>query len=173
MLGRLWKIIDEKLESWLIIGSYGYLVFIILIEIIRRYAIGASSQWGEMTARYAFVFLVYLATAHIARSRDHIRIDLVPKLVTDRTRLWLYLYFDFLHLVLVALTVYYSVKIVALQIRNEVLMTGLDINMAVAHVVLPIGFSLLGLRVVQRSTEMIRQYRSTGTVSINGEIQNV
>lgn len=172
MLKRLWTIIDTKLESWLIVASYAYLVLIILIEVVRRHAFGASSEWGEMTARYSFVFLVYVAAAHICRNRDHIRIDLIPRALSHANRLWLYLYFDALHLLLVALTAYYSVGVMRLQIENDVLMTGLDLNMAFAQVALPIGFLLLGYRVVQRSAAMIRGYRLTGTVEVGGGAQS-
>lgn len=173
MLSRIWKKIDSNLEVWLVVGSYMYLVLIILAEVVRRHLFGASSEWGEMTARYAFVFLVYVATAHVAINRDHIRIDMVLKALSDRGRLFLYLYFDMLHLVLVALTVFYSIRVMRLQFENGVLMAGLDLNMAFAQVALPIGFTLLGYRVIRRSLVMVRQYQSTGIVELGGGAQSV
>lgn len=173
MLSRIWKKIDSNLEVWLVVGSYMYLVLIILTEVVRRHLFGASSEWGEMTARYAFVFLVYVATAHVAINRDHIRIDMVPKALSDRGRLFLYLYFDMLHLVLVALTVFYSIRVMRLQFENGVLMAGLDLNMAFAQVALPIGFTLLGYRVIRRSLVMVRHYQSTGIVELGGGAQSV
>lgn len=172
MENRLWKLVDEKLEPWLIVASYAYLVLIILIEVIRRHAFGASSEWGEMTARYSFVFLVYVAAAHIGRNRGHIRIDLVPRMLSHAKRLWLYLYFDLLHLLLVALAVYHSIRVMQLQMENDVLMTGLDLNMAFAQAALPIGFLLLGYRVIQRSLAMIREYQRSGAVAIEGGEQS-
>jgi C4-dicarboxylate transporter DctQ subunit len=173
MLYRVCKAIDRNLERWLVIGSYMYLVLIILVEVIRRHMFGASSEWGEMTARYAFVFLVYVATAHVAINRDHIRIDVVPKALSDRGRFFLYVYFDLLHLVLVSLTVFFSIRVMHLQVENGVLMSGLDMNMAFAQVALPIGFTLLGYRVICRMLKMIREYRATGVVALGGEAQSV
>jgi len=165
---NLWKKIDDGFETWLMVACYGYLVLIILAEVVRRHLFGASSEWGEMTARYAFVFVVYIAMAEIARNRNHIRIDLVPQLLGARKRLFLYLYFDFLHLVLVVLTVYYGLNVMRLQIENEVLMTGLDLNMAFAQAALPIAFFMLGYRVIQRSIRMIKHYQATGKVELGG-----
>ena len=82
----MWARIDAKLEQWLVCFSYAYFCIIILVEVVRRHFFGASSTWGEMTARYAFVFLVYIAAAQVAKSRDHIRIDLVPRLLGPRPR---------------------------------------------------------------------------------------
>ncbi|NYT36081.1 TRAP transporter small permease subunit [Allopusillimonas soli] len=173
MLSRIWKALDARLEEWLIVACYMYLVLIILVEVARRYAFGDSSEWGEMTARYAFVFLVYVSTAHISKHRNHIRVDLLPSTLSDKGRFWLYLYFDLLNLILVALTVYYSVQVMKLQIENDTLMTGLDLNMAFAQAALPVGFLLLGYRVIQRSLIMIREYRATGVVALDGGAQSV
>lgn len=57
------RFFDSKIIKWFIIGTYTYFCLIILIEVIRRYIFGASSPWGEMTARYAFVYLTYVAAA--------------------------------------------------------------------------------------------------------------
>lgn len=158
----------DNLERWIIVLSYGYFCAIILVEVVRRHLFGASSVWGEMTARYAFILLVYVAMAEVAKRRDHIRIDLLPRRLGDRGRLLLYLYIDFLHLVLVALVVYFSVRVMQLQIANDIQMPAADWNMAIAHAALPFGWSLLGLRVILRSVEMVRLYRESGTVRVEG-----
>ena len=72
------RFFDSKVIKWFIIGTYAYFCLIILIEVIRRYGFGASSPWGEMTARYAFVYLTYVAAAEGIRQGRHIRIDLLP-----------------------------------------------------------------------------------------------
>lgn len=161
---RVW----ENVERWMIIVSYGYFCMIILIEVLRRHLFGASSAWGEMSARYAFVLLVYVAMAEVAKRRDHIRIDLVPKLLGDRGRLALYLYIDLLHLALVGLVLVYSIRVMQLQIVNDVQMPATDLNMAIAHAALPLGWALLGARVVARSISMIRKYRALGQVAVEG-----
>src|SRR5258705_6325605 len=147
---ELWSRIDRRLEGSLITFFYGYFCLIILVEVIRRYIFGSSSVWGEMTARYAFVYLVYIAAAEVAKSNDHIRIDLLPRLLGPRGRLMLYAYFDVLCAVLAALVVYYSLGAIQISIATDTLMTGFDLNMAFAQAALPVGGVLLLYRVVQR-----------------------
>lgn len=168
-LKKLWVSLSENIERWIIIGSYIYFCGIILIEVVRRYVFGNSSEWGGMSARYAFILLVYVAMAEVARHRNHIRIDLIPSLLSSRGRLMLYLYFDLLHLILVGLVCYFSIKVMHLQIVNDVLMTSADLNMAYAQAALPLGWGLLGIRVIERSVRMVRQYRRAGTVDLQGE----
>jgi TRAP-type C4-dicarboxylate transport system permease small subunit len=167
-MARVWSWIELNFERWLISGFYAYFCLIILVEVLRRHVFGASSQWGEMTARYAFVFLVYVAAAEVARSRNHIRIDLVPSILGPRARLALYLYIDFLYLLLAGLVIYYSIKVLGISIRNGTLMTGLDLNMAFAQTALPIGWTLLLFRVIQRFVHTVRSYMLTGDVPLGG-----
>jgi C4-dicarboxylate transporter, DctQ subunit len=167
-MGIAWKRIDQKLEQWLVCIAYAYFCIIILVEVVRRHAFGDSSTWGEMTARYAFVFLVYIAAAEVAKSRDHIRIDLVPRLLGPRGRFLLYLYFDVLYLILVGLVIFYSMRVLEISATNKTLMTGLDVNMAFAQAALPLGWTLLGYRVIQRFVRTTRTYRTTGQMPLGG-----
>jgi C4-dicarboxylate transporter, DctQ subunit len=162
------KAIDERIEKWLIAVTYSYFCLIILFEVLRRYLFGATSAWGEMTARYAFVFLVYVAVAEVARTRDHIRIDLVPRMLGPRGRLWLYLYFDCLYLILAALVVWYSLQVMGLQLETKTLMTGFDVNMAFAYAALPLGWGLLIYRVSQRFVRTLHAYSVRGDVPLGG-----
>jgi TRAP-type C4-dicarboxylate transport system permease small subunit len=163
-----WRNIDENIEKWLIGITYSYFCLIILVEVVRRHAFSATSVWGEMTARYAFVYLVYIAVAEVARTRDHIRIDIVPKMLGPRGRLYLYLYFDTLYVVLAALVVWYSLQVMKLQIDTRTLMTGFDMNMAFAQAALPLGWALLIYRVAQRFVRTLQAYRRHGDVPVGG-----
>jgi TRAP-type C4-dicarboxylate transport system permease small subunit len=164
----LWRRIDQGLERWLIALFYGYFCVIILVEVARRYVFGASSTWGEMTARYAFVYLVYIAAAEVAKTNDHIRIDIVPRLLSPRRRLYLYLYFDLLYVVFAALVIYYSLGVMKISIATDTLMTGFDVNMAYAQAALPIGWALLAYRVIERFARSLRSFREHGEVPVGG-----
>lgn len=163
-----WAKIDNNIEKWLIGITYSYFCLIILVEVVRRHVFDATSVWGEMTARYAFVYLVYIAVAEVARTRDHIRIDIVPRMLSPRGRLFLYLYFDVLYLILACLVVWYSVQVMKLQLDTETLMTGFDVNMAFAQAALPLGWGLLIYRVLQRFARTVRSYSRDGDVVLGG-----
>jgi C4-dicarboxylate transporter, DctQ subunit len=169
---RLLSRIDDSLERWLIAISYGYFCLIILVEVVRRHAFDSSSAWGEMTARYAFVFLVYIAVAEVARTRDHIRIDVVPRLLGPKARLMLYAYFDLLYLILAGLVIYYSLQVIGISIGYGTLMTGFDLNMAFAQAALPLGWTLLAYRVVQSFGRTWTKYRKERTVPLGSSLES-
>jgi TRAP-type C4-dicarboxylate transport system permease small subunit len=148
--------LDGRLIKWFIVGIYSYFCLIILVEVVRRYVFGASSPWGEMTARYAFVYLTYVAAAEAIRHGRHIRIDIVPRSLAKSLRNWLELYFDLLTLLLAGLVIYYSLKLIEIQIAVGIVMTAADINMAFAQAALPLGWGLILIRILQNWYDRFR-----------------
>ena len=126
-----------------------YFCVIILIEVVRRYVFGASSPWGEMTARYAFVYLTYVAASEGIRQSKHIRIDLVPNMLSAVPAKILRIYTDGLILLLAGCVVFYSIELVHLQWRVGIMMPAADVNMAFAQAALPFGWILIVVRVIQ------------------------
>ena len=160
---------DEHLERVLMVIFYSYFCTIIFVEVVLRYVFNMSTGWGEMTARYAFVFLASIAVAEAARHNNHIRIDIVPRMLGHRARLALYLYFDLLQLVLGGLIVFYAIRVMGIQWDNQQMTQSLDVNVAFAYLALPLGWGLFVFRVLRKMMADWRMFRSTGTVAVGGE----
>ena len=149
------RFFDGKVIKWFIIGTYAYFCLIILIEVIRRYGFGASSPWGEMTARYAFVYLTYVAAAEAIRQGRHIRIDLLPNRLPPAAKKWLDLYIDGLTILLAGAVIYYSLELINILWSAGIVMTAADINMAFAQAALPLGWTLIVIRIIQNWIDRI------------------
>lgn len=59
-------------------------VVIALIQVFYRYVLNDSLAWPEEVARWAFVWLVFLGMAMVARRGGHIIIDLLPRALGAR-----------------------------------------------------------------------------------------
>lgn len=151
------RFLDSGIIKWFIIGTYAYFCLIILIEVIRRYVFGDSSPWGEMTARYAFVYLTYVAASEGIRQGRHIRIDLLPNTLTGTAAKILRLYVDALILILAVCIIYYSVELMGIQWSVGIVMGAADINMAFAQAALPLGWTLIVIRLFQNWTQPLPQ----------------
>jgi len=160
---------DEHLERVLMVGFYVYFCAIIFVEVVLRYVFSMSTGWGEMTARYAFVYLVSIAVAEAARHNNHIRIDILPRSLGNRARLGLYLYFDALQLVLGGLVIFYAMRVMGIQLENQQMSQSVDFNIAFAYFALPLGWGLFVFRVLRRAISDWRSFRSSGTVPVGGE----
>ena len=148
-LGRAISFVNDDLPVWFVRIAYSYLSLIILLEVIRRYVFSASSPWGEMTARYAFVYLSYIAAAEAIRLRKHIRIDLIIKKLPRSLQNIFDLYIDLLTTGLAVLVIYYSTQVIKIQWTVNIVMESADLNLAFAYAALPIGWGLLVIRILQ------------------------
>ena len=149
MLNASNKFFDGKWVRAFIVLTYSYFCLIILIEVIRRYAFGDSSAWGEMTARYAFVYMTYAAAAEGIRQKKHIRVDLIDKIIKPKSMTLLNIYYDILVTIVAILVIYYSLKLINAQLIFGIVMTAADINMAFAQAALPLGWALMLIRITQ------------------------
>ena len=149
MLNASNKFFDGKWVRAFIVLTYSYFCLIILIEVIRRYAFGDSSAWGEMTARYAFVYMTYAAAAEGIRQKKHIRVDLIDKIIKPKSMTLLNIYYDILVTIVAILVIYYSLKLINVQLTFGIVMTAADINMAFAQAALPLGWALILIRITQ------------------------
>ena len=149
MLNASNKFFDGKWVRAFIVLTYSYFCLIILIEVIRRYAFGDSSAWGEMTARYAFVYMTYAAAAEGIRQKKHIRVDLIDKIIKPKSMILLNIYYDILVTIVAILVIYYSLKLINVQLTFGIVMTAADINMAFAQAALPLGWALILIRITQ------------------------
>ena len=149
MLNMVKRFLDGRWIRLFIVITYSYFCIIIVTEVMRRYVFGDSSAWGEMTARYSFVYMTYMAAAEAIRYKKHIRVDLIDRLASPNAVKLFKLYADVMTTVLAILIIYYSILLMKIQISVGIVMTAADINMALAQAALPLGWALILIRLAQ------------------------
>ncbi|MCP1673641.1 TRAP-type C4-dicarboxylate transport system permease small subunit [Natronocella acetinitrilica] len=146
---KLLTLIDRDGERWLLLVLYIYVVAVIFIEVVRRFVLDYSSIWGEETARYAFIYLVWIGAAAAVRDRAHIRIDVLLTFLPPRARAAISLLGDLLVGALAALIFYLSLHPFLSAIQFGSVTEGLRVMRAWVLFAIPFGFALLMLRVAQ------------------------
>ena len=149
MLNLVKTFLDGRWIRLFIVITYSYFCIIIVTEVVRRYVFGDSSAWGEMTARYSFVYMTYMAAAEAIRCKKHIRVDLIDRLASSNAVRLFKLYADTMTAVLAILIIYHSILLMKIQISVGIVMTAADINMAFAQAALPLGWALILIRLAQ------------------------
>lgn len=157
---RLLTRIEQDGERWLLLWLYGYIVMVIFIEVIRRFVFSYSSVWGEETARYAFVYLVWIGAAAAVRDRAHIRIDVITHLVGERGAALLYIFSDLLTGILALFALFWSMDPVLTSFKFHSVTDGLRILRVWFLVAVPFGFSIILLRVVQSLIRDVGNFRA-------------
>ncbi len=141
--------LNRDAERWLLLVLYSFIVYVIFIEVVRRFVLLYSSVWGEETARYAFIYLVWIGAASAVRDRAHIRIDVLLHYLPPRGGAIVYLIGDLLTAVLVCLAIYWSLDPVLVSIKFGNVTDGLRIVRAWFLIAVPLGFTVVMVRLVQ------------------------
>ncbi|NVK30526.1 MAG: TRAP transporter small permease [Gammaproteobacteria bacterium] len=154
------QFLNKNLERWLMLGFYLYIVVVVFVEVIRRFVFNYSSIWGEETARYAFVYLVWIGAAAAVTDRAHIRIDVVFSMVPQKAKNWLYVFGDVLMLTFACIAFYYSAESLMSSLKFGSSTFGLRINTAWFTAAVPLGFLLIAIRLIQSIRRDISDIRA-------------
>jgi TRAP-type C4-dicarboxylate transport system permease small subunit len=141
--------LDRNGERVLLLILYAFIVLAIFIEVVRRFVLLYSSVWGEETARYAFIYLVWIGAAVAVKERGHIRIDVLLHYLPPRGVAIFYLIGDLLTAILACFAIYWSMDPVLVSWRFGNVTDGLRIVRVWFLMAVPLGFTLVMIRLVQ------------------------
>jgi len=146
---RLLAWIDANGERWMLLALYIYIVAVIFVEVVRRFVLSYSSVWGEETARYTFIYLVWIGAAAAVRDRAHIRIDVLLAFLPPRVCAGVLLLGDALMAFFAVVVFYFSMRFFMTSLEYSSIIEGLRISRAWMLFAVPFGFALVLLRVAQ------------------------
>ena len=145
----MWKIIDANLERLALLVFYSMLVLTMSIEVLRREVLAYSSVWGEEIVRYSFIYLVWIGCALAVKSRAHISIDILPKACSNRVKLILYVFSNFVMLTVSCFALYWGIETLLVGFEFGAVSHGLRVPMVWFLFAVPMGFVLIIYRLLQ------------------------
>ncbi|GHE21965.1 membrane protein [Halomonas urumqiensis] len=143
----------------MLLTFYALIILTIAIEVIRRFLLNYSSSWGEELARFAFIYLAWLAAAAAVRDRAHIRIDVLVNLGGPRMKRLGWWLSDIATLVLAVWALWLSISPILTSINFGSITPGLRVSQAVFLAAVPLGFALVVTRVIQSMLADVRRIR--------------
>lgn len=153
------RVIDREAEYWLNLLFYAYILVIVFVEVVSRYVMKASVAWAEETAIYAFIWLSYLSAARLARTRSHLAFTLFRDAMGRRAQLVCLLVSDVCLIALSLVVIGFMLRPIGDSIEFGQTMIGSNLPIWIATVAVPIGWSIVLLRTVQRAWEALSNYR--------------
>ena len=160
MFIRILKILDKNAERWALLLFYIMLVGTMAIEVLRREIFAYSSIWGEEIVRYSFIYLAWIGAAAAFKDRAHIRIDVLMYYVNDRIKGLLYIFGDVVAIAVACIALYWSFETLLISAKFGSVSHGLRVSMVWFLLAVPLGFSLILLRLVQSLLRDIRLMRT-------------
>ncbi|AAV93907.1 TRAP transporter small permease [Ruegeria pomeroyi] len=160
--------LNRNAERWALLVFYVMLVVTMAVEVLRREIFAYSSIWGEEIVRYSFIYLAWIGAASAVKERGHIRIDVLMHYLGRRAKALLYIFGDLVMFVVAVIALYWSFETVLVSAKFGSVSHGLRISMVWFLMAVPVGFSLMVLRLVQSFLRDLRSLRD-GTPVYEGD----
>lgn len=152
--------LDKNAERWALLVFYVMLVATMFIEVLRREVLSYSSIWGEEIVRYSFIYLAWIGAASAVKERGHIRIDVLMHYVSPTVKTLLYIFGDIVMAIVAVIAIYYSWEVVHTAWKFGSVTDGLRISRVWFLLAVPIGFTLVLIRLIQSFLRDIADLRA-------------
>lgn len=157
--------LDNNFEKPFLFFGMLSIILIITFQTAYRYIIskfldGAGSAiWTEELARFIFIWISYLAVPLAIKSRTNIRVDFIFDRMSDKWQRILWVVNTTCFLVLGIVVVVMGISLVQMQIRFPQTTPALQIPYFIPYLILPIGFGLIVIRLLQ---DLVKEAKLAG-----------
>lgn len=157
---RFLAAIDRDGERYLMLVFYCMIVFVIVIEVIRRFVFSYSSLWGEEAARYAFIYLGWIGASYAVKRRAHIRFDVILMALPQRLHGYIFILGDLVTFVFACFAMYWTLHVIGTLLQFGAASYALRINKAWFEAAVPIAMAMMMVRLVQSLIRDVRDLRA-------------
>lgn len=145
VLGHVYRNLEQYLCAFLMV----LMVFCLGAQVFFRFVLNASLTWSEELSRFAFIWLVYMGAVLGAKERIHIRVTAFHRLLPAAARGWVIPGADLLWIAINLTFAWQGALQVGHLMRFSYISPALQWNMALIYSVVPVGFLLMSLRILE------------------------
>jgi C4-dicarboxylate transporter DctQ subunit len=146
---KLLHFLDERFEEIIGILLLSVVVGLIFIGVVLRLFFNTGIPWEEELSRMLYVVVVYLGASYGMRSQDHIRVVVAFNALPPGVRQGVRWVTDLIWLFFNAVTIVYALKIHQTMTQFPGYSAVLHIPMHYVFFIVPLGFFLMSLRLIQ------------------------
>ncbi|MGI6034894.1 MAG: TRAP transporter small permease [Limnochordia bacterium] len=167
MLERLSQGLERcsLLALFLILSS---VVGIVFVQVISRYVFFYSLPWSEEMARYLFVWMIMLGGNVGVKRRNHVRIDAIFSVISQKAAVGLEILTTLVLMVLFGFMTVNSVEMVSFALATNQLTPATQIPIGHVYLVFPIGSGCMLFQNVVVLLQQINTMRSYGREVTSG-----
>jgi len=149
--------LNEHLEKLIACILLVFMVIILTIQVLFRYVFFIGLDWTEETARFCFVWMIYMGASLAALQARHIRIEIHLKWLGPRLYGVLMVLSDLIWVSYNLILAWLGFKLAYRMIFElPYISPTLGWNLGYIYLVIPFGFLLMTLRVIQARHRIIR-----------------
>lgn len=155
-MGFLRKL-NENFEEYMCVVLFSLMTFFTFSQVLSRFVFNFSLAWTEELGRYSFVWLVYMAASAAVKKARHIRVEIINIILKNKAKLFMAIVSDIVWLIFTLWLVKDGITVVSMIYGHGQTSPAVQIPMWTAYTIVPLGFGLMGLRLVQRLVKDIQE----------------
>ncbi|WP_428912101.1 TRAP transporter small permease [Niallia sp. Krafla_26] len=145
------KIRDAKIEEWILVASLLLIVTLVFLQVISRYVISYSFGWSEELSRYILIWIAWIGAAYTVRTQKHIRVELVKNIVNETGKKVIELITLLIWFLFALFLVLNGTELISNLFATGQTSPSNEIPMWIVYLAVPIGGSLMALRLIQQA----------------------
>ena len=152
------KKINDRFEEYFAALLLVIMTGLIFFQVLSRFILNAPLAWSEETARYIFIWLIYISAALAVKRQEHIRVEIGLILLKGKARKVAYIITDLIFLVFASFLVKDGYKLVEMLTSHGQLSPAVGFSMNYIYAIIPVGYGLMVLRLVQNIILRIKNF---------------
>lgn len=144
------------MENVLAAGALAAAAGISILAVIARYAFGTVLFWSEETIIYLVIFSTFVGAVITLRHDEHVRVDLIPLFLRERGQRAFALLGALLMAVYLAVIGGFGWLLLFQPAASNIVTPALKLPLWFVELALPIGFTLMFLRVLEVLYRLLR-----------------
>ncbi|WP_434310871.1 TRAP transporter small permease [Hominifimenecus sp. rT4P-3] len=147
--------LDENLEGTLLMVFLAAFSCVMMLQVIMRYLFSSALPWAEEVCRYLFVYSAFLSVPYTVKKGLGIRVDVIYRLFPKALQKLLNYFYEILQMLFYGYLGYSSLEVIRNVTESGALTPALRIPMQYVYLIIPIGFGLGVVRLIQRFVYLI------------------
>ena len=157
---KLLKLLDEKLEEYIMVVMVVVMTTLIMVQVIMRYVFNNSLAWTEEMARYLFLWSIWLGASYGVKTKGHVRLTVLTSRLSETAQNIIGVIVYFIWLLFVIFLVVKGYELVGKLIVSGQTSTALHLPMWIAYASVPVGCTLMTIRMIQLGIETVKNRKA-------------
>lgn len=133
----------EKTLKFAMVLSSAILAIVTFLQVIMRFFFKMPVAWGQDIIRLSFVYLVFLGVAYCLKTNDHLNIDIIFSMVSNKTGKILQILINFVLLGFFILLLIYGIQFSKTGITQKAPYTAIPMIYYYASIPISVIFLIL------------------------------
>lgn len=149
MLRKMLAAAYEDFEKYFCAFILAILVLGLGLQVFFRYVLNASLSWSEELSRFCFIWSIYLGSSLAVKREQHVRVTAQYLLIPKKWRFAVWMFTDFIWAAFNIVFAIEGIGLVRHAFQFPEISPALEWNTAWLYMVIPAGFILMTLRMIQ------------------------